>query len=272
MIIVPLGEQETGKSSLLVALYGALVNHRAGDLRIVRTVDNVGFLSRGLQAFGRRESVRRTPVEGDERLVIELARGDQTVTLELPDHSGELLQQMLDERVWDRELHRQVSAATGALLFLRAGRPLGRQLDDRFSGTRASYDEEPQPALAPPGPTPVPPDARAVDLLQEILEERSDPFPVAVVISAWDRVSFAHGNPAGWLADHEPLLAQFLASNAGQLPHAVFGVSAQGSEFGGESMDSPDEDPWDRAFVVGEDGLRGTLAEPILWLLDAAPR
>jgi Double-GTPase 1 len=291
MIIVPLGEQATGKSSLLVALYGALVNHRAGELRIVRTVDNVAFLSRGLQAFGRRESVRRTPVDSDERLVIELARGDQTVTLELPDHSGELLQQMLDERVWDRELHRQIGAAAGALLFLRAERVRTRELDDRFGAPVLSSVErftghEPDDRFAAPPfrgygeldapahpiePTPIPADARAVDLLQEILEERSDPFPVAVVVSAWDRVNFAHTSPASWLADQAPLLEQFLASNSRQLPHAVFGVSAQGGEFG-DGSESLGDDPWDAAFAVGQDGLRGTLEEPFLWLLDAARR
>jgi len=51
-----LGEQATGKSSMLVALYGALINRRAGDLRIVRTVDDVEFLSRGLLAFAARRA------------------------------------------------------------------------------------------------------------------------------------------------------------------------------------------------------------------------
>ena len=111
-----------------------------------------------------------------------------------------------------------------------------------------------------------------MDLLQEILEERSDPFPIVVIVSAWDRVSFAHASPGAWLADQAPLLEQFLASNARQLPHAVFGVSAQGGEFGDGETDSLGEDPWDCAFSVGEDGLRGTLEEPILWLLDAARR
>ena len=104
MRIVLLGEQATGKSSLLVALYGALVNHRAGELRLVRTVDEVQFLSRGLQAFGRRESVQRTDLDSDARLVVDVARGEQLVGVELPDRSGELLKNMLDSRVWDPDL------------------------------------------------------------------------------------------------------------------------------------------------------------------------
>ena len=120
MRIVLLGEQATGKSSLLVALYGALVNHRAGELRLVRTVDEVQFLSRGLQAFGRRESVQRTDLDSDARLVVDVARGEQLVGVELPDRSGELLKHMLDSRVWDPDLQRQIGLAGGAMLFLRA--------------------------------------------------------------------------------------------------------------------------------------------------------
>ena len=273
MRFVLLGEQATGKSSLLVALYGALVNHRAGDLRIVRTVDEVEFLSRGLQAFGQRHSVRRTAVDSDERLLIELARGDRTVTLDLPDRSGELLKHMLDARVWDPELRRQLAAASGALLFLRA---------DQATSSETTYASTPLPdgegngpatTAVPWTPAQMPADVRAVDLLQELLEERSGAFPLVVVISAWDAVDAGRLGPRDWLAERAPLLEQFLTSNGQQLPNAVFGVSAQGADFNGGLADGmADQDPWDRSFVVGEGGIRGTLAEPLLWLLDAATR
>ena len=69
-----------------------------------------------------------------------------------------------------------------------------------------------------------------------------------------------------------PLLDQFLDSNSDRLPHAVFGVSAQGGDFSaGLAGGLLDEDPWDRAYVVCPDDERGTLAEPFLWLLNARP-
>src|SRR5271170_7866133 len=127
MRFVLLGEQATGKSSMLVALYGALVNRRAGELRIVRTDDDVEFLWRGLAAFGRRESVRRTEVDSRARLVIDVTHQGEVVSLEIPDRSGELLRHMIFARAWEPELQRQVTEADGALLFLQLGLPGSRE-------------------------------------------------------------------------------------------------------------------------------------------------
>jgi len=272
-----LGEQATGKSSLLVALYGALVNRRIEDLRIVRTIDDVEFLSRGLLAFGRQESLRRTEIDSDARLLVELARADQLVTLDIPDRSGELLKHMLDARVWDSGLLAQIRLAEGAMLFLRADQLIAEASPPPLP---ASADESSEPfaetvaVQAPPAPpwSPalMPADARAVDLLQSLLDQRSEPLPLAIIISAWDSVGDPGPSPRDWLAESVRLLDQYLESNAERLPHAVFGVSAQGGDFSsGLAGELIRADPWDRAYLVGPDGLRETLASPILWLLDA---
>ena len=273
MRIVLLGEQATGKSSLLVALYGALVNHRAGDLRLVRTVDEVQFLSRGLQAFGRRESVQRTDLDSDARLVVDLARGDQIVGVELPDRSGELLRHMLDSRVWDPDLQRQIGRAAGAMLFLRADLAVPGAGSDAFAEPLAPAEETVEPAVEAVAWTSslMPADARTVDLLQTVLDAHADRLPLAIILSAWDRVSPQATAPAAWLARQMPLLEQFLSAHAQRLPHAVFGVSAQGGDFAAGLDDGLlTADPWDRAFVVRPDEARGTLSEPVLWLLDNA--
>ncbi len=276
MKIVILGEQATGKSSLLVALYGALVNRRAGAMRIVRTVDDVEFLSRGLQALGRRESVQRTEVDGQARLLIDVAHDGVVVRIELPDRSGELVRHMIEAREWEDELQRQLSGAAGAILCLRADRldpgddpdPLPEPIFDPMA--------EPAPAGAtrrepPPwSPGHMPADARAVDLLQALLEDRGTAIPLAVVVSAWDHAG-ASATPDRWLAEHVPLLEQFLATHHGQLPHRTYGVSAQGADFGGPAFElALQDDPWDRAYLVGPDGTHGTLADPIAWLIENA--
>ncbi len=272
MRIVLLGEQATGKSSLLVALYGALVNHRAGDLRLIHTVDEVEFLSRGLQAFGRRESIQRTDLDSDSRLLVEVARGEEVVTVDLPDRSGELLKHMLDARVWEPDLHHQISLAAGAMLFLRADRAVPEETANAFAEPLGGAAEQPDAAEIEPmpwSPALMPADARTVDLLQAVLDARTDPLPVAIIISAWDRVGSPPSGPPAWLAQEMPLLEQFLTSNPQRLPHAVFGVSAQGGDFAaGLANELVEEDPWDRAFVVCPDERRGTPSEPILWLLD----
>ena len=295
MRFVLLGEQATGKSSLLVALYGALVNRRAGDLRLVRTVDEVEFLSRGLQAFGRQESLQRTDLDSDAKLLVDVARGDEIVTLDLPDRSGELLKNMLDARIWEPVLRRQIGHAEGAMLFLRGDHVVAGETPEAGFELLGPGVEVYEPGRADDVPLPwtpvlMPPDVRTVDLLQAVLDERASALPVAIIISAYDsvsspvpdwnqvisptadrnRVSSAALAPPAWLAQHMPLLDQFLDSNSDRLPHAVFGVSAQGGDFSaGLARGLVDEDPWDRAYVVCPDDERGTLAEPVLWLLNA---
>src|SRR5581483_7171313 len=108
------------------------------------------------------------------------------------------LKHMLDARVWDPELRRQVGAASGALLFLRADQPAAAE-PERDNGGAPDGGAEWTPALMPT-------DVRAVDLLQELLEERSGPFPLVVVVSAWDAVDAPGLSPRDWLAAHAPLL------------------------------------------------------------------
>jgi hypothetical protein len=275
-----LGEQATGKSSLLVALYGALVNRRVEDLRIVRTIDDVEFLSRGLLAFGRQESLQRTEIDSDARLLVELARAEQLVTLDIPDRSGELLKHMLDARIWDSGLLAQIRLAEGAMLFLRADELTAEQSPPaaapvltagiEWSAETVEVQAPPPPPPAPWSPALMPADARAVDLLQSLLDQRSEPLPLAIIISAWDSVGEPAPSPRDWLSESVRLLDQYLESHADRLPHAAFGVSAQGGDFtSGLAGQLVGADPWDRAYLVGPDGMRETLASPILWLLDA---
>lgn len=275
MSFVLLGEPATGKSSMLVALYGGLVNHCAGDLRLVRTIDEVGFLSRGLLAFGQQESLQRTDVGSTAQLLVEVTRGDEIVPLEVPDRSGELLKQMLNARAWDPDLREQISVAVGAMLFIRADRYDPGEPSHEVAEllTPGADDDEPHRHDDDPvawTPALMPSDVRAVDLLQVALDDRDEALPVAIMISAWDRVSAPAPAPPSWLAQHMPLLDQYLDSNVHRLPHTVFGVSAQGGDFSaGLPAEVVEEDPWDRAFVVCSDGTRGTLADPVVWLLDA---
>jgi len=269
----------------------------------------------------------------------------------MPDRSGDQLRNMIDTRLWDPQLQRQVVTADAAMLFLRADwlldevaatsgpdpfeQPLGVSANDAppeaggqtgatESGPNEVFvwdaEEEPTsqapidgpddvpddtsgdpfvrpwdadgvepesheqagedgadadaPAVPPNepvswAPSQMPVDVRAVDLLQELLEERETRMPLVVIVSAWDLA--AGTTPAAWIAEQLPLLDQFLACNSEQLPNAVFGVSAQGVAFDEASNEAPQlADPWDRAYLVRPNGLRGTVAEPIEWLIDAA--
>ena len=113
------------------------------------------------------------------------------------------------------------------------------------------------------------PDRRArVDLLQAVLDVRPEPLPIAVIVSAWDLVG--PGSPQQWLAEHAPLVDQFLRNHPARLPHAVFGVSAQGGDFSTHDG-RRDADPWERAYVARPDGRarHARRADPLVPRRDA---
>ena len=124
----------------------------------------------------------------------------QILTVELPDRSGELLKYMLDSRVWEPDLHRQIGLAAGAMLFLRADRALPGESGDAFTELIGSEADEAAGQPSDPEPwTPalMAPDARTVDLLQAVLDAHTNALPLAIIISAWDRLDSPGAGAAG---------------------------------------------------------------------------
>jgi hypothetical protein len=277
--LAALGEFATGKSTYVVVLYGALVNNAADPVGLRDVEDEVGFLNRGLQELAAERRVPRTDsdTEGTARLRASTPFGEMTVNL--PDRSGDRLRMMIDGRAWDHDLHAVVGDLDGALLFLHVMRfDPGRsaeELDLLLAG-----EEQPQPDPGPSEEDPVPwtpslmpSDVRAVDLLQALLTRRTAPLPLAVMLSAWDCV-IGDQPPAAWLAANAPLLFQFLNTHQVELPHTVFGVSAQGFDFSnpdGAEGELSARDPWDRASVLDGEGAQVSLAQPLLWLAEQQP-
>ncbi|MEJ7655864.1 MAG: hypothetical protein WKF33_02420 [Thermoleophilaceae bacterium] len=275
MKVALLGEPETGKSSYLVALYGALVNDKGGALTLEGVDDEVGFLNAGLQAMTELRRVDRTDLDGRVRAVLRLQSPSGPFELDAPDRSGELLKRMINGRRWDEELRRIAPLTDAALLFLHplrlvpgdSAHAAGDLLQGRGEAAQPAAEEDPvrwDPSLMPA-------DVRAVDLLQELLVVRNRPLPVGIIVSAWDRVDGDRWTPETWVTERVSLLEQYLATNADAFPHIYFGVSAQGLDF--EFASTTDEelrtqDPWDRARTVRGDGGVASLAAPLLWLAE----
>jgi len=53
------------------------------------------------------------------------------------------------------------------------------------------------------------------------------PFRLAVVVSAWDRISPSNRCPSHWIASELPLLKQFFESNVELFEVSFYGISAQ---------------------------------------------
>ncbi len=276
MKLAALGEFATGKSSYMVVLYGALVNKAADPVTLVDVLDEVGFLNRGLQELAAKRRVTRTDSDSEGRVGLRTVSEDGELTIELPDQSGEHLKMMINGRVWDAELQAALEGLDGAMLFLHVLRfdpgLTAEELDLLLAG---EDPPQPDPTIEEEdpitwAPSLMPSDVRTVDLLQAVLTRRTEPLPLAVMLSAWDCA--ADGlPPAEWLATRAPLVAQFLDTHRTQLPHTVFGVSAQGFDFRAASPATSERkasDPWDRATMCDADGNPVSLAQPLLWLAE----
>ncbi len=239
MRIVLLGEQATGKSSLLVALYGALLHRRAGALRIERSLDDLEFLSGGLAAHARFQPVPRTEVDSDSRVVLELSRNGRRMTIELPDRSGELMRTTIDRRLWDPHLLALARTADAAMLFLRAdwlapadeAEPAQSQAGDAASGEPAAWAaDEPGTWSAPD---------------TEPLAAYDDPFLVPPAMERGEPLRSAQPNPEpeDWAPSDMPLdvravdlLQETLEKRSKTLPVAVIVSAWDGA---GNHADAP---------------------------------
>jgi hypothetical protein len=273
MKLAALGEFATGKSSYMVVLYGALVNKAADPMVLVDVLDEVGFLNRGLQELAAHRRVTRTDSDSEGHVELRTVSERGELTIDLPDQSGERLKMMINGRVWDAELQAALEGLDGAMLFLHVLRfdpgHTAEELDLLLAGEDPPL---PDPTIEEEDPIPwapslMPSDVRTVDLLQAVLTQRTDPLPLAVMLSAWDCAADGLA-PAQWIATAAPLVAQFLDTHRRELPHAMFGVSAQGFDFGAATAATSGVDPWDRATMCDGDGNLVSLAQPLLWLAD----
>ena len=98
---------------------------------------------------------------------------------------------------------------------------------------------------------------------------------IAVVVSAWDLVETLQDKggvprlaPREWLRTELPLLDQFLSSNADAIVFRVFGVSAQGGDYGDTTVVDGLQgvNPAERVRVVDETAIGNDLTILLDWL------
>jgi hypothetical protein len=120
-----------------------------------------------------------------------------------------------------------------------------------------------EPSLAPR-------QVQLVELLQFIAgrDYFKPPFRLALVVSAWDKLKATGISPAKWFATQVPLLFQFVESNRNLFEYTIYGVSAQGGDYG-QADKLTEMDPSERIDVVSSDGRNSShdLTEPLLWLM-----
>lgn len=279
-----LGLPTSGKTTYLVALWAIVKNAEDGDPLTLRgpLPPATAYLDEGVHRLLAAEAVRRTHRDSGEDVELDLALDAEPLVLRQLDISGETLEHAMETRAMPKVVHDRIAGSDGVLLFVHPDkivRPFTIAEAHRLSqqmGEPPEDDAVPEPLVEPDdaavrrsAPTAV----HIVDMLQVAASAAGKRLPVAVIVSAWDSVEAddPDATPRPWLEGAMPLLAQFLENNADDLPHEVFGVSAQGGDYDepGKSAVLAEQDLGQRVKTVGPDGAGNDLAVPLRWLLQS---
>jgi hypothetical protein len=243
-----MGLPATGKTSFLAALW-YLVQHSQvfTHLRIEKLEGNSRYLNEISQAWAGYEPVPHTSIDS-EKVVSMLLRDTQSqesVKLSFPDLSGESFSLQWTTRQFTVGYDKILQNASGGILFvspLNYRKPVRIDMANPLVKAMVGGEEKeepPQDPSAPPmpwNPERSPTQVELVELLQfiSIRDHFKPPFRLALVVSAWDQVVKLGESPSQWLTNTFPLLCQFLESNKDSFETVVYGVSAQGGEYGQE--------------------------------------
>jgi hypothetical protein len=272
-VVAMIGMPSTGKSTYLAALYQTLSDPPPDvRARLARQPAQRAYLEELRQAWLRGEPVGRTRPDSGELVELEILVSDQDeVRLAVPDIAGETFENILVKRQADALVANFVTDANGLLLFThpdhqRPRVPIAtlRRMQELVGEQPADgedVDEKPFDAKEVPG------EVQLIDLLQwatRVRAQRSDTKPcrVALIVSAWDRA----GNraPADWITTKMPMLRRFLDSQKEHFATVVYGVCAQGGDYGQD--DVAKQRPHGRSYILTAEGLRSDdLTAPLQW-------
>jgi hypothetical protein len=233
------------------------------------------------------EPVPRTSFTADHLPLMHLedVENGRRSDLVFPDLSGEHFERQWTKRHCLDTYIELVRSAGGALVFIHPDEvkePLRLDARDALEEALANnvandtigvIPDDGAESTIPFNPILAPTATQLVDILQtlETLSRANGPVPLAIIVSAWDRVEALDLSPSDWFAQRLPLLSQYVQANAERFPFRVYGVSAQGGDLNSdrerlESVLNPNR----RIRVVQEGAPSHDITEPIRWLLNFA--
>jgi Double-GTPase 1 len=257
-----LGLPLTGKSTFIGALWHFVEEPSIDSIREASLPGDRSHVQALADHVRELSEIDRTGHDADERFEVPVEfPGAGTVTLVIPDHSGEQLQGLVERRIWPELLREELATTSALILFVNPDTtrpPLELHLLD---GTAHEQGEQPEYSNSRACTA-----AQLIDGLESVIEATRERWPmrVAVAISAFDRVGDV--TPAEWLDKRLPALAAMLANDPARVQSATFGISAQG----GRREDAEalvKHDLHERAWARSADGTPVPLSDPVRWAL-----
>lgn len=245
-----IGMPSSGKTTYLVSLVNMLMFGERETLLKLKSrdqPDGMENIQKAIKDFNRFQPVERTIGAAEGWLELPLYdKQENKVCLRIPDLSGEIFRDLVDERRVKKDIAFHLQEADILLFFLN--------LDTVSEEQRISLSEESAMEIIEKDyESPVIEQGKAqlakseaqgekpvtqtdlVELLQCVLYLSKKRAKVKFVISAWDsvekRLSSDEQTPERCMKKFLPLFFQFLCSNPDRLDAEIWGVSAQGFDF-----------------------------------------
>jgi hypothetical protein len=239
-----IGLPNTGKTSFLAALWYMVGELSADCGLILEKLDGDSrYLNQIRDAWSGYRPVPRNKADSEEvaSMLLKNRNTGDVVRLSFPDLSGEAFRLQWTERELATAYDKNLREATGAVLFVHSENIIkphridvvNAVLDGIDGASDSKQKEKIKGKLWDKEKEKSPTQVQLVDILQ-FMASRSyfqAPFPLAIVVSAWDRIKHGNRPPSEWIATELPLLKQFLDSNDELFVVSYFGISAQGGRY-----------------------------------------
>ncbi|MBM9514278.1 hypothetical protein [Desulfogranum marinum] len=272
--IILCGLPASGKTTFIAALWYILSNKEISTtLSLGSLPKSRNYLNELSRKWSRLIQVARTPTDEYQEISISLKSETSTVTLSIPDMSGETWRSLWSNRSCPEHVAEWTQNSSGILLFLHSDK-ITPPVDIVSSNAmvRAMGGEPEDREFVPWSPDSSPTQVILVDLLQSLTLPPlgKGKKRLGIIISAWDKTKDTGSTPGEYLRRNLPLLHQFLQSSDCFTEIKIYGVSAQGGDFESEKelQHLKDEDiPSKRILVVDGTDSNHDLTLPIQWLM-----
>jgi hypothetical protein len=236
-----IGLPSTGKTSFLAALW-YMVGQSGSDcgLRLEKVDGEIQYLNQIRDAWSKYRPVPRNNADSETAVSMWLrSRATGNVgRLSFPDLSGEAFRWQWTQRQLTTSYDKSLREAAGGVLFLHPEKIIkphridivnlvlqdigGDDVEDKARIKDKPWDKDKSPTQV-----------QLVDVLQFMNARKKyrKPFRLAIVVSAWDRITPSDRHPSEWVATELPMLRQFLESNEELFEVSYYGVSAQGGRY-----------------------------------------
>jgi hypothetical protein len=199
----------------------------------------------------------------------------ETITLDIPDFSGETFRKHFENREWDPEFRDAIADLQGIVLFINPddlnNRPRLLILENEYKQILGIKEDNDVVDFVPYDTSHTSNQVKLVDCLQFIEKygRIARPIKISIAISMWDRLELV-GNkltPEEWTKLQLPLLYQYMFCNSEIFETKYFGVSSQGGNYDDrESLAVGNA--MERVKVVEGTVQNHDICRPILWITE----